>query len=267
MATPLIGCVGRVLKVCGMVLSTNAQNELTVKTENGDASMAEGEDINMTLPPMVPTNWYSYDASLSIQLLWKYIEGIEQQIEDGKKRFKQELEIRIEDRGGLEEGRAKREYRGLDDETWDLDNVFERYFPNLQRRSALITLYSFLEHELNQLCHLFSNVENLRIGLDDISGKGILRAFLFLEKVIGLQINRQSGLWIDIKNIQLLRNRIVHQDGRLLDGKDPLRHYINSSSGLSGDTEVNILNGFLDHVLTTFDHQFQELDQFIKARV
>ena len=54
--------------------------------------------------------------------------------------FRKHKELRIVDSLNEEEARVLTVHRGLDDETWDLESVFATYFPNLQRRGALITL-------------------------------------------------------------------------------------------------------------------------------
>src|SRR6266542_563799 len=107
-------------------------------------------------PKQVPLNWYRYDVGFSIDLLRQYVRGVENQIAEGIEAFHKHKEIRIDEATPHENDvQTVTVHRGLDDETWDLKGVFEDHFPNLQRRGALITLYSFLEHELNDLCGLF----------------------------------------------------------------------------------------------------------------
>lgn len=56
-----------------------------------------------------------------------------------------------------------------------IEDLFKEHFPNLNRRSALITLFGFLEHELGKLCVKLKVNLNLAIDLKDIQGKGIER--------------------------------------------------------------------------------------------
>ena len=74
-------------------------------------------------------------------------------------------------------------HKELDDDTWNLKSVFEEYFPSLQRRSALVTLFSFFEHELDALCKRIQLQENSRLALADMAGKGIHRSTTYLSKV------------------------------------------------------------------------------------
>ena len=219
----------------------------------------------------VPLNWYQYDVQFSIELLREYIRGVERHIVEAVEAFHREKETHIfED--SPEDGYARivEMYGDLNDEIWNLESIFEDYFPNLQRRSALTTLYSFLEHELEKLCVLFIRDENLKVSLNDMRGTGIERAILFLERIVELQINKSTATWQEVKNIQKVRNLIVHNDAKLKDPSGNPRHdvikYIEDSSCLSGNDELNILNGYLSHMLETFNRQFQEIDKLVAAR-
>ena len=222
-------------------------------------------------PKQVPLNWYKYDVRFSVELLEAYIRGVEQQVLIAIEEYRSQKEVIISEEIP-EEGstRIVEAHRGLDSETWNLGGIFEDYFPNLQRRGALITLYSFLEHEINGLCELFMRVDGITVSPTDMRGTGVDCAVLFLVKVVGLQIDKSTTGWQEIRNIQKIRNLIVHNDGKLRDrsGKEKLElaKYVADSPCLSGDDEIRILPGYLSHVLEAFDRQFQEIDRLIAAR-
>ncbi|CAN5767550.1 hypothetical protein BH24ACI1_BH24ACI1_19550 [soil metagenome] len=71
-------------------------------------------------------------------------------------------------------------YKGFDDGSYNVADLFKVYFPNLQRKSALITLYSYLEFELNELCENLRRNKNIKLSLRDLSDDGIKRASNFL---------------------------------------------------------------------------------------
>lgn len=199
-----------------------------------------------------------------------YIEIVEHQANNIKEDFVQNGQTQIfEDEDGNDDYPVT-VHGGLDSETWDLQDVFEERLPNLQRRGALITLCSFLEHELDNLCQLLIREENLTISLKDINGKGVKRAIRFLRKVVGVPINNGSSTWQEIDNILEVRNRVVHGDGRLTahnqNNNAELNSYIKKSKYLSGETEIIILEGYLLHVLEVFDCWFQEIDKLIAMR-
>jgi hypothetical protein len=226
------------------------------------------------VPKKVPLNWYKYDVLYSTELLRSYIQGVEDQIARSIEEYRIGHEVQsnaIEDRLENDENEPSEmwaSHGGLDSESWDLEDIFGEHFPNLQRRSALITLYSFLEHELNKLCDLFVREKKWKVSLNDMRGRGIDRATLFLERVVGLKIDKKAELWEEVTKIRDLRNCIVHADGKLKDGRGKpkdIAKYVQGSPYLSGDDEAKLSGDYLFHVLEIFDRQFQELDNLVRA--
>jgi hypothetical protein len=166
------------------------------------------------------------------------------------------------------------EHRGIEAPPNDLAEIFEYYFPNLQRRGALIVLFSFLEHQIDQLCELFARTEQLRIVHNDLKDKGVDRSRRYLRKVIGLPLDDNSVRWQEIKRIQKVRNVVVHNDGKLADSDvikcvSTAEHLAsaNESHWYHGEIdEVNILEGYLTYVLDTFDSYCSELHKAIETR-
>ena len=81
-------------------------------------------------------------------------------------------------------------------------------------------------------------------------------------------------MWQEIKRIQRLRNVVVHNDAKLLDVDKDVIEYVDRTNGLSrvskphydGDIdEVDILSGYLLHVLDTFDLYCGEVNKAINT--
>ena len=89
-------------------------------------------------PKKVVLNWYQYDARFSSDLMISFVVGIVKQAAESIASY---ISAKQSDR-----------HRGLDESSWDLKEIFEEYFPSLQRRSAFLTVWGFLEHQLDQLC-------------------------------------------------------------------------------------------------------------------
>ncbi len=219
-----------------------------------------------------PKNWYTYNLSLSIELLHKYIEGVELQASQSIKDFRDNKEeITTEHPPNEDYWEYIEIHRGLSDDTWDLHSIFEEYFPTLQRGSALITLFSFIEHELENLCHLFSNEKEIKIKVNDLHGKGINRSINYLKKVTGLKIDTSIQIWEEIKSIQKIRNLIVHNSGILHNKhKEPMKielEYISKTENISEkDFEVFFEAGYLFHALETFDNFCKIIDKEIRQQ-
>ncbi len=172
----------------------------------------------------------------------------------------------------LEENHARvvEIHQGLDNRSWDLQGIFCEYFPSLQRRSALLTICGYFEHQLDKLCMQYQSEKSFKLALSDINGKGIDRSATYLEKVAGIDVHKTSNEWNQIKKIQKIRNVIVHQDGKLHDHQgNPIKaatDYINQVEFLDGEDEVQVNKGFLKYVVDIYKQYFALIGQSISGR-
>ena len=218
-----------------------------------------------------PHSWYQFVQG-QIQLLQSHIHEREKQIDESIKSY--EKDRRGTDVEECDDGPPiviLEEYLGIEGPRSELQDIFEYYYPNLERRSLLIILFSFLERQLDQLCHLFADEKKISIGLGDLRGKGIDRSRLYLQKVIGLPLG-SSLIWQEIKRLQRVRNLVVHNDARLISDDKELIKYVDRTTGLSrvfksyydGDIEeMDIQDGYLLDVLGTFDSYCREINEAI----
>ena len=208
------------------------------------------------VPKKVVYNWFQHDLVYTIELLAGYVKEIDIIADESQKRLKDsKIIIPLDDEREIEN------YLGLDSETWDLQGVVTSYFPNLQRRSAFITITSFFENEFDKLCDLYKKQKEFEIELRDLYGKGFERAANYIQKVAGVNIYKESPEWKELKLLQKLRNVIIHQNGKIDKpvGNDykELVAYIEGNSYLKIDeNEVFIEKGFLMYVLISFSKYF-----------
>jgi hypothetical protein len=132
-------------------------------------------------PKKVVLNWYQYEATLSIELMLSFASAIERQATESIVDYRK--------------SRSAAGHGGLEYESWDLDDIFEEYFPSLQRRSAFLTLWSFLEHQLDQLCLFFQSEKGFALSFAELGGKGIDRSTSYFggpfeetQPVVGSQV-------------------------------------------------------------------------------
>lgn len=155
-------------------------------------------------------------------------------------------------------------YQGLDSQDVFLDDIFENYFPSVQRRSALLTLVATYEHELERFCDIYTEEHNSPIKLNDLKGQGLERVNLFVKKIIGLN---SSTVFPAIKRIIKLRNSCAHNDAKI-EAKDgqpikAIEDLINDPSiNVTQDgKQVHIDEGFLVFVLDQFDAYTNEIQE------
>ncbi|WP_461789722.1 hypothetical protein [Pedobacter sp.] len=90
--------------------------------------------------------------------------------------------------------------------------------------SALIQTCSLLEKELKDLCYLLQDEENELISLEDFASRDYIGGCLkYLTLVIKLDNTILEPYLNKIKDLQFLRNRIVHDRGEFLKSDEKLR--------------------------------------------
>ncbi|WP_298238331.1 hypothetical protein [uncultured Algibacter sp.] len=90
----------------------------------------------------------------------------------------------------------------------------------LQRDSALISILSLMEGNLNRICSEFEICLESPIKLKDLSGKGSLDNYWnFFVKIIDVDIGDMKDLFRRIKDYYYLRNRIIHEKSIFKDAK------------------------------------------------
>jgi hypothetical protein len=188
------------------------------------------------------------------------MEGFLQREADGNSKRLNELLANYRERGG----KPLRPKRYLDEESFIADEIDEitadlqriDEFADLLWKSFFISLYSFLEAQLNRECRDRQREnKSIKDSLEDIKGKGIERAKTYLVKVLKSSFPfGTSPQWQEVKLYGKLRNSLVHNEGKISD--EDLRKYIAANSGLScmtmfGEDRVVFGEGFCKHALST----------------
>ncbi|GBF40728.1 hypothetical protein [Leptospira johnsonii] len=102
----------------------------------------------------------------------------------------------------------------------DFDGFIKKNFSKIIReeenqntiaKSLFILVFSYIEDYFNSLCAIYKEDDpSLVISLNDINGKGITRAKIYLEKVIKLPNFISNSEWEKLTLLTTLRNKIVH---------------------------------------------------------
>ena len=122
----------------------------------------------------------------------------------------------------------------IDSHAWDL-NQNQTLFPSMHRESMFITLYNFLEHNLNAICIEIGKELKSAVQLKHLRGSGLERAFLFLKLVPAFQFKDIDEEISFIKNTNRLRNIVVHNGGILPEDEDEIvNRFVKSQPSLLG---------------------------------
>jgi hypothetical protein len=216
-------------------------------------------------------NWYP-DFINSVELIDTFVTIVEKQTEEAILEYHtgKQVEYVEEDVGGEEGVRSQRveTHLGLDDMSWSLNTLFEEYFPSLQRRSALLTVYGFFEYELHKLCLLSQHQRNLRLAPKDIQGEGIERSTDYLQKVVGLVLDKNCEEWRDARRVREIRNVIVHRNGRLKDSQGQIpnttKDAVQNLKFLRSDNDVVLEEGFVAQAVAIFKAYFGLIGECIR---
>jgi hypothetical protein len=143
-------------------------------------------------------------------------------------------------------------------EHWQLSEVF----PEMLRSSLFNTAYSHLEVALNDICLLVKR--DYAVSVDDMKGKGIWRAKLYLQKVAQVPFPDQSQSWSGILVLNKFRNTFTHAYGVVpLDTSgDFARNFVKAHPDMLQIDRVNrvVLSGkFVPYALDTIAAFLDEL--------
>lgn len=167
--------------------------------------------------------------------LTEYLDLLEKYLDGYSNEFLKKSE-KVE--GELEEGEVP--------SYWYEYLLYAEEYPNILRKSFLITCCSILEQELFEECKLQKKFKSIPIDVNDLGGGGIDKAMKYL-KLAGLDLSMVKS-WDDVRNIQLIRNCLVHSDSVLNCNKiEQIQKYIKTRK----DKDISIEN---DKIILTLNY-------------
>ncbi|EFK4560989.1 hypothetical protein A8X04_002981, partial [Escherichia coli] len=134
--------------------------------------------------------------------------------------------------------------------------------PNIFNKSALVSLYSCLEHNLNDYCNICQRIVNTNISVTDFNGDGIHKAKRYLTKLMDINFGL-SQEWQFMTEFNKVRNCIVHANGDIkkMSTAVALKNIIDKTPTLSLNNENNIIISlnYLKDTITKIRKLFQWL--------
>ena len=134
--------------------------------------------------------------------------------------------------------------------------------PNIFNKSALVSLYSCLEHNLNDYCNICQRIVNTNISVTDFNGDGIHKAKRYLTKLMDINFGL-SQEWRFMTEFNKVRNCIVHANGDIkkMSTAVALKDIIDKTPTLSLNNENNIILSlnYLKDTITKIRKLFQWL--------
>lgn len=148
-------------------------------------------------------------------------------------------------------------FENAHDEYWQLSKIY----PEIQRKSGVISVYSVFENHLNRLCNLYKLTLDTDIVLNDFGESDIIkRAQIYLTKVAKTNFPKDHASWAEIQKLQQIRNKLVHSEGNVPTGNSQLTGYIGSSPhiALTDGNKIILKSGFIGYCTDVFSEFFEE---------
>ena len=140
--------------------------------------------------------------------------------------------------------------------------------PNIFNKSSLVSLYSCLEHNLNDFCNICQKIKGTEISVTDLNGDGIHKAKKYLTKLMNVDFGT-SQEWEFIMNLNKVRNCIVHANGDInkMSYTPKLKSIADNTPGLSlNNDNIIVSSGYLTDAISEINKFFLWLYDFISKK-
>ena len=119
---------------------------------------------------------------------------------------------------------------------------YSEVYPGILRTSLFIACFSLLEGELTKLCKRLNKKSKFSLDINDLTGKGIERARVYLKKVAGIDFPDETNFWKDIIIYQKIRNSILHNDKKIVDkDMEDIKKYITRTHSIEIDDSGRVI--------------------------
>lgn len=89
----------------------------------------------------------------------------------------------------------------------DVHHSFKNEYPIILRTSLFLSIYTFLEKTLNNLCKKYE--KDFKVKLNDIRHHGITKSKFYLSNVCNIDFPTSD--WSLIQNYNIIRNHLAHE--------------------------------------------------------
>lgn len=196
-------------------------------------------------------SWYMEKTFVDIQIdsMARYHSEMIGSLDQSLKEF----EKRVAD---LADGEAKE----VRDEIYEAysDEYFEYKddFPDIHRKSFFITIASYLENELKNICHKIEREYQIKSKYNEVEASSEFERFEIFFQDVGMQYNFGKDVWKRINNFRQARNDIVHCDSVL---RPQLKPFVNKYGCDIKHNRIVLSDKIIDSFLSDIKNFLQEL--------
>lgn len=165
---------------------------------------------------------HRWETNFAFDKLRDYFEAVERQFEAVREEERARTDLTPPP--GLSEDDYQEWYSEHQAEVQFIEERYELDFPSKMRFSFIILLHIMLEDRLRATCNEIQRRKALTITEKDLRGAPFERVKNFLKKIAGINFENQKG-WQELKDLQMIRDCIVHTNGRIAESRDKNRIY------------------------------------------
>jgi hypothetical protein len=146
--------------------------------------------------------------------------------------------------------------------------LIDDFFIGMYRKSTLISLFSFFEVTINEICQRLYKINKFSKQLNDIKEKTIMKKYRkYLTKITGIDLSNLNKEWEELVNFVSIRNCIVHCEGdtsKLKSSKEKKKilYYIDKNPvflSLHNKEKIKINREYINHCLNIIERFLYEL--------
>ncbi len=213
------------------------------------------------------TNWYDHFVASDIELISAYIEQCE--ISNGAA-IKDYHNLKTVDIEVIDDFQANitTSFRAVDGGLFNAQDIYENYFPMLNRHSTLVIVMSMFEKRLTQLCDWANTHYQLNKPFKRYNRSLLQSIKTYLVETVGLKFNESlNNNWDLLLALQSIRNNIIHNFGTYKSNNKYIDSYINLNKnlGLNDDNEFIFNHEFLKDLVPSFNELCRELQESIRS--
>lgn len=101
----------------------------------------------------------------------------------------------------------------IGDMVWEANEIEQ-----LMLRSFVIGVFVFMEARITQLCEFTYRRKKSVFSYTDLKGSGIERSIKYIESTLNIKFPEDSSLMEDFKVAKVIRNSLVHKEGKIETG-------------------------------------------------
>jgi hypothetical protein len=147
--------------------------------------------------------------------------------------------------------------------------ALETLYPHTVRSSLFITVYNQFEYSMNEACIELEKDHPEAVKLSDLNDRGIRQTYNYLGKVVGIKEPFEPTSWQKLKDLNALRNVIVHNDAKMKKHRTELIKAIERIKKWAPvrieQDKVFLSETFLEHVNNFLYEQITHIGKKLKA--